>query len=134
MPRFNIAGNKFTAEKCIRGVLVNPVLPKHFDSTANEERPASQKKWWDMPYIETLSVEEWDEQYANRTDEYADKAREGWKEGRVSWLRAWPSGIRYDVRCLDGGAWDRSTAWGMFATLEEALACAGVGPEWRQPK
>jgi hypothetical protein len=43
-------------------------------------------------------------------------------------------GRGYDVRCLDGGAWDRPTCWGMFATLEEALACAGKGPAWLQPK
>jgi hypothetical protein len=28
------------------------------------------------------------------------------------------------------GAWDRSTSWGMFATLEEALKCAGNGRTW----
>lgn len=28
---------------------------------------------------------------------------------------------RFDVRCLDGGAWDRSTWKGSFETLEEAV-------------
>lgn len=54
----------------------------------------------------------------------AEEVRKQWTDsGRAQWMEAWPSGIRYDVRCLDGGAWDRSTSWGMFATLEEALAC-----------
>jgi hypothetical protein len=46
------------------------------------------------------------------------------KKMRDSWFDAWPTGFRYDVRCLDGGAWDRSTNYGMFATFEEALKLA----------
>jgi hypothetical protein len=33
-------------------------------------------------------------------------------------------GTRYHVRCLDGGAWDRSTIWGTFSQLEQAIALA----------
>ena len=32
----------------------------------------------------------------------------------------WPEGKRYDVYCLNGGAWDRPTAKGKYGTLEEA--------------
>jgi hypothetical protein len=46
------------------------------------------------------------------------------EERKKSWLKAWPTGFRYDVRCLDGGAWDRSTNHGMFKTFEEALIIA----------
>lgn len=87
-------------------VPINPQLPDDFDCTDNRSRPGSHLKWWNRPYIET----------------------ETWKEGhscpREKWFTSWPSGTRYDVRCLDGGAWDRPTCWGMFGTLEEALACA----------
>lgn len=34
-----------------------------------------------------------------------------------------PSGTRYIVHCLDGGAWDRPTDWGSFASLNDALVC-----------
>ena len=45
--------------------------------------------------------------------------------GRAAkWLEAWPTGNRFDTYCLDGGAWDRPTAWGKFGTLEEAIQCA----------
>ena len=81
----------------------------------------------------TESVEQLDSFYAERSDEYADEGRLAWQaKGRASWMKAWPSGTRYATRCLDGGAWDRSTNWGMFASLEEALACAMNGPEWRK--
>jgi hypothetical protein len=32
--------------------------------------------------------------------------------------------IRYSVYCLTGGAWDRPSSLGRFATLEEALSKA----------
>lgn len=72
-----------------------------------------------------------DRYYAEPTDEHADKGREHWTDARPEWMAAaWPGGTRYETRCLDGGAWDRSTSWGMFATLDEALMRAkqGVSP------
>lgn len=42
------------------------------------------------------------------------------------------SNLRYEVRCLDGGAWDRSTYWGTFGSIEEAIDCALHGPVWRR--
>lgn len=113
------------AEQIINGVPVNPRLPEHFDATPNEDRPALHLKFWHRPYIVTDTVEQLDAFYAGRTDQYADEGRERWIEGRKQWMAAWPSGTRYSVRCLDGGAWDRSTSWGAFATLEAALAVAG---------
>lgn len=35
--------------------------------------------------------------------------------------KLYPTGIRYEVRCLTGGAWDRSSSQGMFSSLEEAI-------------
>lgn len=87
---------------------INPRLPRNFSNTPNEARPASHMRWWDRPYIETFTV---DEMCGD------DEAR------RQKWLASWPSGTRYDVRCLDGGCHDRPTCWGMFATLDEAKNC-----------
>lgn len=106
-----------------RTIPINPKLPRDFDNTPNNRRPRSHLRWWNRPYIETLSVEDLERDYAQASE--PDTAREYWqREGRAKWLAAWPSGTRYDVRCLDGGAWDRSTNRGQFATLEEALAVA----------
>ena len=43
------------------------------------------------------------------------------EEGFATWWKAWPSGLRHDTYCLDGGANNRPTAWGKFATLAEAI-------------
>lgn len=97
---------------------IDPKLPKKFDQTPNEERPASHRQWWFRPYIVTCSWESW-----NSQDE----------ERKADWFKAWPSGTRYMVRCLDGGAWDRSTGLGAYGTLEEALEHArAVTEEYQQ--
>jgi hypothetical protein len=31
---------------------------------------------------------------------------------------------RFDVYCLDGGAWQNPTCWGRFSALEDAIRCA----------
>jgi hypothetical protein len=119
MSKFRIDGNTFTAEQCVNGVLVNPTLPKAFDNTPNERRPSSHRKWWNRPFILTQGV-------PSQTDPEAING----DSLRRRWIESWPSGTRYDVRCLDGGAWDRSTCWGSFATIDMALTCAAVGPVW----
>jgi hypothetical protein len=121
MPKFTIDGHTFEAESSMDGVLVNPKLPPRFDSTPNEERPETQRrKWWDRPFIVSYS-----DMSAGATCSEEQK-----EKMRAAWLEAWPSGTRWDVRCLDGGAWDRSTCWGSFATLEGAVQCAKTGPTW----
>ena len=93
---------------------VNPPLPEGFDSTPNDERPKWQRDiLWGRPYIEIIDFS-------------------GNPKYEKDWLEAWPDGKRFDVRCLDGGAWDRPTAWGMFKTLNEAYECCRIGPTWRQ--
>jgi hypothetical protein len=79
--------------RTVQGIPVDPKLPEGFWSTPNEGRPARHARWWGRPFI--------------RTYPHA----------------AWPQGVRFDVYCLDGGAWDRPTAWGWFGTLEEAIRC-----------
>jgi hypothetical protein len=86
-------------------IAINPKLSKKFDSTPNGLRPDSHQRWWYRPFIRTMSWEDW-----NSSDE----------ERKAAWFKAWPAGVRYEVRCLDGGAWDRTTNHGVFATKEEA--------------
>lgn len=87
---------------------INPCQRDDFDSTPHENRdPLELEHWWDMPYIQTC---EWSDIGSSNA------------EHREEWLKYWPSGIRYTVRCLDGGAWDRSTNRGSFASLEQAVA------------
>ncbi len=118
---FTLDAKRFRADDCVGGVLINPVLPKGFDVTPNDERPASHQKWWNRSYIVSETVEALDRFYGGRTDEYADAGRKHWEQARPKWLATYPTGIRYEVRCLDGGAWDRSTWRGSFATLDAAL-------------
>ena len=122
MKRLNTGRGYIFAEDVVQGVPINPKLPEGFDSTPNDDRPDAHRKFWGVPYIVTESVERQDAYFEGRTDQWADEGRTWWKEkGRPGWMEAWPSGVRYEVRCLDGGAWDRSTGWGMFASLEAAL-------------
>lgn len=122
MPRFTVKGFRFTADQVIDGIPVNPRLPRDFDNTPNDERPESP--WWFRPFITTDSWDEIEAHTRARTDEYAAVQIANLSEDREQWFAAWPSGVRYGTRCLDGGAWDRSTNWGMFATLQEAVDCA----------
>lgn len=123
----------------VQGIHVNPRLRKMFDCTPNEERSQSEiNRWWGVPFIVTSTWEEMNsdasyDDFVNRMNSYGEPryplpSREQWEhdkeQQRLRWFEAWPSGTRYDVRCLDGGAWDRSTGLGMFPTLEQAIACA----------
>ena len=117
-------GHAYFARQLAEGVLVDPRLPRNFDNTPNEERQGHEK-YWGLPFIVTEDITSLDACYLRRTDEYAAQALKYWQdEGRAAWMKAWPSGTRYETRCLDGGAWDRSTSWGMFPTLAEAIQCA----------
>ncbi len=129
MPR----GLTFYAEAVEDGVLINPALPEGFDNTDNELRsPEERARWWLRPFIQ---VESWEEQErlmrshqerlrrTGKTDQCRPDLESYIEEQRASWFAAWPEGKRYEVCCLDGGAWDRPSDWGMFATLAEALAC-----------
>ena len=129
MKRFQtMQGATITARNVIEGIAIDPKLPIRFDFTLNHERPKSHLKFANRPFIVTETVEALDAFYAGRTDIHADHEREEWAAcGRQQWMGAWPTGTRYEVRCLDGRCCDRSTSWGMFSTLAEALACAKGG-------
>ncbi len=106
----HLRGFVFACSDVVQGVAINPDLPEDFSDTANEKRPAKHLAWWDVPYIEI---------------EHDDHPQ---------FVAHWKGNTRYDVRCLDGGAWDRPTCWGMFATLREALACIVIGPAWQESR
>ena len=106
--KITLGGFQFQCSEIRDGVAINPELPANFSSTANETRPPRHRQWWDVPYIEV------------------------YHDDHPQFVQHWKGNTRYDVRCLDGGAWDRPTCWGMFSTLEEALACCGKGPSWMQ--
>jgi hypothetical protein len=120
------------------GIPLNPNLRRDFDDTPNDLREDDEvQDWWGKPYIVTTHIDElpmmsqtWDEKVAffskhnwalNLTREQfeADQA-----EARARFLADRPEGINYTVRCLDGGAHDRSTWCGEFATMAEAVEAA----------
>lgn len=101
MKTFVIGKIEFLAENRFGNVLINPKLPKNFECTDNQKRPAEQlEKWWGRPYLER---------------EIEDPEQ-------------WPDGVFYRVYCLDGGVWDRPTLWGRFGSVHEALQCIERGP------
>lgn len=92
----------FECQDVVDGVAINPVLNPNFESTPNDQRDARDMAWLGVPFIRTESSD------------------------HPTFVAFWGGSLRYDVRCLDGGAWDRSTNHGQFSTLSEALVCANM--------
>ncbi|HWH84022.1 MAG TPA: hypothetical protein VNU71_17470, partial [Burkholderiaceae bacterium] len=69
-----------------RAVPIDPKLPRNFDNTPNEDRPASHQRWWNRPFIVTETIEQLEAWAAGRTDEYADKFR---AETFPAWRAEW---------------------------------------------
>jgi hypothetical protein len=125
-------------------MLINPKLPDHFFYKPNDERSKKElKTFWQVPFI--LTDEFWSEpwtEYQERTKgpknkftiETETEFNEWTQKKKESWFKEFPSGLAFNVFCLDGGAWDRPTEWGSFATLEEAKQCCWTGPSWRKEK
>lgn len=119
MKNFTINNMKFKAEDCIENILINPVLPKNFDVTPNNERPKSHEKFYYMAYVEFETVEKLDKMYKLRGGEIEEKWQKEWRNNFLK-----QGAKTYRVYCLDGGAWDRPTGCGQFNTLQEAINCA----------
>ncbi len=106
------------------------------DGTPNEDRsPEEIEKWWGVPFIVTSTFDDQVdpdyETYVKEVSVWGEiklKDRKTWEtereERRKDWYEAFPSGIRYWVMRLDGGAWDRPTEYQTFGTLDEAVAYA----------
>lgn len=125
----------------VNGVIINPVLRDGFNDTPNEERdPLEIEHWFGRSYIVTddwsSREETWEDHVARLK---ASPAIKGWEmpipareeydkeqaAQRESWFNSYPTGIRYEIRCLDGGAWDRSSLLGYSQNLEEAIKLIG---------
>lgn len=83
---------------------VDPTLPANWDNCPHDERPPSHHAAWGIPYVVTQPLH----------------------EARAAEV--------YDVRRLDGGAWDRSTWIGRETTLEKACELARNLSEVTSPK
>lgn len=113
----------------MKKVYINPKVPEWMDSKALEKRSKSHMdKWFNRAYIRTEKFFEDDyKDYSERCKENIELETEEQFNNRIAkqkkeWFGLWPEGIRYDVKCLDGGAWDRTTNKGSYKTLEEAIA------------
>jgi len=127
---------KNTKENIIDGIVIDPQLSPNFYCTDNELRdPQEIHDWWKKPYIHrefrnNKNNQSYEDYCINcqQVDEFIPEPKEKYEKSMVdwklSWHTQWPEGIRYDVKFLDGGAWDRPTNRGSFPTLEEALVQA----------
>jgi len=121
----------FENQRKIEGIPVNPIQRFYFDLTPNEERPGREvDEWWGEPYITTQGFgKDFYEDYCERMkDSGVLETKDEWVKRKSKefdqWIEAWKEGIRYDVRCLDGGAWDRSSSKGYFDNFDDALEFA----------
>lgn len=126
-------------EKVGQGYPLNPVLRDNFWNTPNDHRePMEREDWWDLPYIESSSWQE-SELHTREALKRGGKLTTADIESQIeaekaSFFAFAPSGTKYMVFCLDGGAWDRPSMWGTFPTLEQAIECCSNGPAWRNSK
>lgn len=122
----------------VDGIAINPLLSNDFYNTANEDRDINElAHWWGRPFIVTESfMEDSYEEYCERMSECKLESLEEFTARRdkdeKSWNEHWSGGVRYDVLCLTGGAWDRPSTLGHFSTLEEALVLAKEQPQMYQ--
>ena len=114
-------------------ILVNPKTPIWMDLKNIDDRSESHlKKWGNLAFIRTQGYEiECFLKYLKRMRKYDSSFNEDEikynlerKESYLNWWKNWPLGTRFDVRCLDGGAWDRTSWKGSFDNLEDAIKCA----------
>lgn len=128
---------KFKNQKnIVDGIAVNPKLPKNFYDTPNEERSDDEvNEWWTRAFITTQKFGKDDyKDYCKRMRSSVDngtyvlETKEEFKirrkQDKKDWFGYWNGGVRFDVRILDGGAWDRPTAKGQFNNLDDAVKLA----------
>lgn len=118
------------------GIMINPQLRKNFDCTTNQKRSSKEVQFfWNNPYIlvQELELESYEEHFdrlfndKNFRNESIESKKEFLKRNEESirnWFLVYPLGFRYTVRCLEGGAWDRSSWKGDFSDFTEALEFA----------
>lgn len=121
-------------ERIVDGFAVDPKQRYYFDGLDNSLRPMLEHHdWFGRPYITTAKLEDTlvDTSYADylaRLTNFDDAQ----PESEAEWLERYkqsienfnnkhPEGVAYTVRVYDGGAWDRSTWVGEYASIEEAV-------------
>lgn len=121
----------FRAEACHEGILINPILPASFEDQEPDELTLVEKKyWWNRPFIHArepeVGIESYDS-YASRTITVGGQPMTSheWADNqasiRANWMKRFPSGLAFDVRCLDGRTGNTPTWWGDADSLEAAL-------------
>lgn len=119
-------------QNLVQGVPINPCLREHFDSTPNELRECQETDdWWGTPFIVTADINnavESYESYRSRLSSFKGMEIEDedifnarMENTKKQFLESYPTGTSYTVRCLTGGAWDRSSWQGDFGSLDEAI-------------
>ena len=116
----------------VEGICINPVLRYYFDATDNDIRSELEKThWWGRAYITTeeFTRDTYKEYLVRMKNSTTVETEKQFNSNRVndrkSWFCHWGNdGVRYNVRCLDGGAWDRSSNKGFFDNLDDALILA----------
>jgi len=102
------------------------------DATDNDIRSELEKThWWGRAYITTeeFTRDTYKEYLVRMKNSTTVETEKQFNSNRVndrkSWFCHWGNdGVRYNVRCLDGGAWDRSSNKGFFDNLDDALILA----------
>lgn len=120
------------AADCLKGVLIDPVLPERASDGPLGLTPEETEIWIGRPYILSSTLHEKLDLYSGvmlsfYPIEYVDRELEAWAR-KQRFL--FPDGVSYQVECLEWGVLDRPQDWGVFATLEEAVECARTGPPW----
>jgi hypothetical protein len=121
------------AADCLNGVLVDPVLPERASEGPIALMPEEIDLWIGRPYIISTTFAENLDLYSPMklgcpsTGDLAAKQEKWIREE----YRRYPSGVSYQVECLDWGVIDRPQDWGVFTTLDEAVECGRTGPPWR---
>jgi len=119
-------------QKLVDGIPIDPILPYEFDSLDNRLRHNEEiDDWWGLPFILTSEFSWPDDSYeehvirAKKVGFTVTQTKEKWESERSkakkNWIINYPDGKQYAVRCLDGGAWDRSSWKGTFPSLDEAI-------------
>ena len=117
-------------QESVEGVIINPVQRYDFDFTNNEEREQREiDEWWDVKYINAFPyIGDTYLEYVGRMGESEVESETEFDlrmmKSQRNWFVSYPNGMEYVVRCLDGGAWDRSTNLGHFDNLDDALELA----------
>lgn len=94
--------------------------PLELDDYEERHRPANQRQVRGVP-VDPLLRETFE---ITPHDERDPLEIEDWWNRPFIVSHQSDEGVRYDVRCLDGGAWDRSTWRGTYESLDAAVDSA----------